>query len=1484
MGRLVDSPRHSGAKSPVTLRDPSSYERDGCGVGFVASLDAQPRHEHLQYGLHGLARVEHRGGVLADGKTGDGAGIMAEIPFELLGHDAASVAVATQFTSLDASGRRRADEILEATFATFHLKVIDRREVPIETSVLGRQARATLPRITQLFIAWPEFCRTKSAFDARLYAAKQALRTQLCKAGFINQNYMVSLSTSTVVYKALVQARHLADFYPDLRNPAFKTRFCLFHRRFSTNTSTGWDKAQPFRMIAHNGEINTIACNRAWGIAREQALGLPSDELLSHEGISDSGSLNEMVEALRYRSSIPNLPEVLALTVPPAKASPYYQFWGRAMEPWDGPAFLAFSDGLTVGARLDRNGFRPCRWSQTSTAFFLASEAGIFGLDPAEVVAQGHLHGGSGAHVDLGTGELVFEDPATRAANADAHFDPRVQEIGRLPPPAEDYRHNQKLFGYTTEAIDRLLLPMATTGKEPISSMGDTARLAAFSEQRRSFFDYFFQTFAQVTNPPLDALREKTVTDLSSYLGRRPNVFHTKELLPLTPGIRLATPIVDLQELAWLEQAPERSAMGRAFEVVTLSTTFPRVRGTKGLNEALNQLAQRALQAVDGGCSVLILSDRLAKPQRPPIPSLLALRAVEQALTRAGRRLQASLVVDTGDAYTTHHVAALVGFGAAAVCPYLALQVAAAGASDSDLSAEQRTAHLLEALRAGLLKIMSKMGISTVQGYLGARLFTAVGLGPKLVDEYFQGIWSPIGGLELEDIARRVLHATANVQEDLHPLPSLHLFRENAKGLGEPHSITSRATRLVHQVCEDHELRFDRKEQYDAYLREVSSGHPISPRHLLELTPSLKPFDLEDVQPRSEILRKLGTGSMSFGAISAESQRDLIRAMRRTGGRSASGEGGENPYYYVDGTTASTKQVASGRFGVTAEYLIVGDELEIKVAQGAKPGEGGQLMAVKVDSHIARARHSNPGVDLISPPPLHDIYSIEDLRELIYELKQLEEGKRVCVKLVAGAGIGAVAAGVVKAGADIVHISGGDGGTGAATVSSMRHAGLPWEFGLAEVHRTLTEQDLRGHVVLRTDGGLLTGEDIVKATLLGAEEVSFGKLLLIAEGCIMARVCEKNTCPRGIATHDPKFKKKYRGRVDDVVTFLNYLAEDVRRHLATMGVNRLEQLVGQASRLRARPEFEQHVHKLGLDLSGLQYHLPHASDDRGNLASLESANRLNLRVLDDSQGAVKDSTPLRARYPIISTDRAIPAALCGALARRTEALRAAARPASTPDLPPDAETPLPGADPESLHLPQDTIDLTFDGSAGQGFGVFTTRGLRLTLVGEANDAVAKAMSGGEVIVRPFDNAGYAAEASAIIGNCALYGATGGALYVRGRAADRFAVRNSGATAVVEGVGLHACEYMTRGTVLILGSTSDNVGAGMTGGQLFLAADQVHHLNRQYVCEGPLGPEEVERFTALLQSHGARTDSKTARSMLQDMHSVIQQFVVVRPRS
>ncbi len=1436
------------------MRRRPTLERSACGVGFVASTTGQPARSHLDQALQALGCVEHRGGCLADGKTGDGAGIMTEVPFDLFGLEKGEVAVATLFLMVAPSRRAQALGVFESTFAFLGLDLAGYRDVPIDTSVLGRQARETLPSILHVFIKRPSFCRTMGSFDTALHHAKQSLRTQMRRAGFKNQLFCTSLSTSTIIYKALTRSDDLARFYPDLRDSTYKTRFALFHRRFSTNTSTSWDKAQPFRMIAHNGEINTIACNRAWSYSREQALGIPKDELLTHEGISDSGSLNEMVEALRYRSSIPGLDEILAIMIPPADKAdePFYKFWSRALEPWDGPAFLSFSDGAIVGARLDRNGFRPCRWARTKDAFYLASEAGLFELEEGEIVAKGTIHGGSGAHVVLDTGEVSFTDPSRSRQNRDATFDARLEPIGRVPvepiDPAMDRAEQLSLFRWCKEDIEAVLTPMMETGKEPIGSMGDTARPAIFSELPRSFFDFFYQTFAQVTNPPLDHLRERMVTDLSTYLGARPNVFAPKELVPVKPGIELATPILDLEEMAYVEKAAEKSKNGRCFETASFRITFPRVRGPGGLVEALETLAERALAAIQGGCSILILTDRMAKLERPPIPSLLALRAVDDVLTTWGSRLDVSIVVDTADVRSAHDVAALISFGAAAVCPYLALELAG---PDPD-----KRANLRAAFEAGLLKVMSKMGISTVRGYQGSRLFTAYGLGQGLLDAWFGELESPIGGFELEDLAAMILRET----ETAGPPPQLHTLREHTKGTsGERHSMTSALSKLVHQ------------KRYPEYAEQSRTAHPISPRHLLAFKKAALAIPLEDVQPAEEILRRFGSGAMSFGAISAEAQRDLIQAMREIGGRSASGEGGENPYYFADGTTAASKQVASARFGVTAEYLITASELEIKIAQGAKPGEGGQLMAAKVDVHIARARHASPGVDLISPPPLHDIYSIEDLRELIYELKQLAPDARVSVKLVAGVGIGAIAAGVVKAGADVIQISGGDGGTGAASVSSMKHAGLPWELGLVEVHRTLVEQRLRDHVVLRVDGGLSTGTDVVMAALLGAEEFGFGKLLLVAEGCIMARVCEKNTCPRGIATHDPKYKAKYRGKPEDVVALLREIAGEVRATLGALGADRLETIVGRADLLEADPLHAALIRERKLDLSGLLEAHPHDVAGRGSILR-EGVSRLNARITEDVERALEQGDRLVAAYQIKSTDRAVLANTSGALAGRTHRLRMDALAAGR--VPEEAE----------LVLRPSTIQLEMLGSAGQGFGVFLVEGFDVTLRGEANDSVAKSMSGGRVVVVPHPAAALVPEQSSIVGNCALYGATGGKLFVYGRAGDRFAVRNSGAIAVVEGTGLHACEYMTNGTVVILGSTSYNVGAGMTGGELFLRRESVPNLNGEYLVTEAIDDPDLDRLAALLAEYRALTGSRSVPSDRQELRDRLVRCVPKARRS
>ena len=1463
----------------------------------MASTESEPRHAHLQQALRALACVEHRGGFAADRRTGDGAGIMAEIPYDLLGHAPGSVAVGTLFFHLNTERRRRAVEVMTRVFDSAGLELIDWRDVPVDTSALGRMARDGLPLIQQVVIRRPDFCRTESSFATLLYFAKQALRTQMQRSGLYKSYFFASLSTRTIVYKALTTADSLPEFYPDLSDPRFVTRFALFHRRFSTNTAPTWSRVQPFRLIAHNGEINTIACNRAWGLSREQALGLPQEGLLTHDGISDSGSMNEMVEALRFRGSIPNLPEVLAIMMPPAafSSNAFYKFWSRAVEPWDGPAFLAYSDGDVVGARLDRNGFRPCRWARTQRGFYLASEAGIFDLDESEILAKGSLHGGSGAHVELSTGEVHFTDPSQSHVNRHATFDARLEPVGtlapsvtndqptalddpdgaaRLSPSPDEVRRRMRQFGITKEELESVLIPMMTTGKEPIGSMGDTARPAILSDQPRSFFDHFYQTFAQVTNPPMDALRESMMTDLTSYIGRRPNVFEPKTLIPVTPAVELSSPVLTPRQLAWLLRAGAENPEGRDnFESVVLQSTFPRVRGAAGLREALNVLSERAVAAIEGGCSLIVLSDRLAKYERPAIPSLLALRAAGLALQKAGHRLNASIIVETADVRATHHLATLVGFGAAAVCPYLAFDIAEHGDHKklASLEPSQKSGLLKKAFDAGLLKIMSKMGISSAQGYHNAQLFTALGIHQEVMETYFPRIESPVGGRTLEDFAEVILDQTKNAEgasSDEVILIDTYQLREHRKGTeGERHSMTARLSKRLHEAvaaAKDGDP-IGNWPAYEQYLKEAKEHSPVNLRHLFTVKASGS-VAIEDVQPRNEILRRFGSGAMSFGAISAESQRDLIQALERVGGRSGSGEGGENPYYFVDGTSASTKQIASGRFGVTAEYLIAGREIEIKVAQGAKPGEGGQLMAVKVNEAIAKARHSLPGVDLISPPPLHDIYSIEDLRQLIYELKQLKPGVPVVVKLVSGANIGTIAAGVVKAGADVVQISGGDGGTGAASLSSMKHAGLPWELGLADVHATLVEQHLREHCILRVDGGLQTGFDLLVAALLGAEEFGFGKLLLVAEGCIMARVCEKNTCPRGIATHDPKFKAKYRGSVDAVVSLLNYLAEDLRRHLAQSGFTRLEEAVGRADLLSVAPEVASLVQARGLDLGALMVGRPHDRGHRGPLLR-EGVNRLNQRLVEDFEPAWQLDDDVERNYTIQSTDRATLATLSGTIARRTNQTRKAA--AARGDRA-GVEAPW--------TMPHGRARITFTGSAGQGFGAFMVSGLDVTLRGEANDSVAKSMSGGRLVIRPAADARFAPESNAIIGNCALYGATGGTVYIHGLAGDRFAVRNSGATAVVEGVGLHACEYMTNGCVVILGQVSHNIGAGMTGGELFLPADRDAWVNHQYLVQVPLDPDQERKLKELLENYWTATESRTAAELLDDWDRTKERYV------
>ncbi|BDU74295.1 glutamate synthase large subunit [Mesoterricola silvestris] len=1429
---------------------PARAERDACGVGFVASRTGTATHGLLEEALGALACMEHRGACGADPLTGDGAGVMTDIPWELLGFRKGEVAVASLFLPQDYARRVRSLNVFTSTMEYHGLEILTFRDVPVDPTVLGEEAARCCPAMVHAIVKRPAHCRTDLAFDRLLYTVKQEVRSRQSDQGINHEFFFTSLSGSTIVYKALTRSDALDRFYLDLKDPRYRTRFALFHRRFSTNTRTSWDKAQPFRRIAHNGEINTIAGNRSWAHSRERHMGLRRDQILTRTGISDSGSLNEMVEALLYRSAIPHIEDILAIMMPPAPAgarSEFYTFWSRAMEPWDGPAIILYSDGNTVGARLDRHGFRPSRWALTEEAFYLSSEAGAFAVDEERIQRKGTLHAGKGVKVDLDTGRVHFRDASLSRENRDAHFDARTLPMQSLPfEDAPVDLETRILFSFTEEEQERLLYPMAAEGREPIGSMGDTARPNVFSLEPRPFFDYFYQNFAQVTNPPLDYLREENVTDLRVFLGRKPNIFFPKDLLPLEPAVEAAYPVLSLGEMRYLESLARRTPSTSHIIPRTFPMTFPRTGGPEGFRPAVERLVADVLRAVEQRCTVIVLSDRDADYDHPPIPGLIALRAVVSALNHSGLRLDASIVVETGEARTPHHVAALLSFGASAVCPSLALRIARGDEHRllKGLDPDQRERNFVKALVSGLLKILAKSGISVIQSYISAKLFTAIGLGDELMEKFFPGNASPIGGIGYLELAGDVLQKTALCREAGGRLGNTWQFREDPRGQGgEVHAMTTARARLVHQAVDGGP---GAAEAWRAYLAAGEASAPISVRHLFDLKPLGEPIALEEVEPAPAILARFGAGAMSFGAVSAESQRDLILAMREVGGRSNSGEGGENPYYYTDGITATTKQVASARFGVNAEYLVTGRELQIKVAQGAKPGEGGQLMAVKVDASIARARFSMPGVDLISPPPLHDIYSIEDLKELIYELRQVHPGALISVKLVSGVALGTIAVGVAKAGADILYIAGGDGGTGAATLGSMKHAGLPVEFGLAEAHRALAENGLRGQVELRADGALLTGRDIVVAALLGAEGFDFGKLLLVAEGCIMARVCEKNTCPAGIATHDPKYKARYRGSKDQVVRLLRHLAEDVRAQLAAMGARTLGELAGRTDLLATSARHAEWLSQRKLHLDRFLVP-PTPFRARGAGAGGEEVSPLNRRILED---ALKGGGEALA-YPISTRDRAVLATLSGRMA-------------------------TPGS------APLGPFRFTFQGSAGQGFGVFLVDGIEAVLFGEGNDSVAKGMGGGRIVVRPWARSSFAPEENAIIGNCALYGATGGTLHVHGLAGDRFAVRNSGATAVAEGAGLHACEYMTRGTVAFLGRISGNAGAGMTGGKIFVDRQYEACVNANYVRAEALDEADALEFRLLLEDYAGTTSSRTALALLEDWGRTRERFAKFVP--
>jgi len=1489
--------------APTSLYDPSE-EHDSCGVGFVASVKGERSNRVLHLGLTAVCHMVHRGAVDADAKTGDGSGILTQIPYKIfrrevarLGHtlyNDSDLAIGSVFLPHDnAYAQARAKSVIEDVLTSRQLFQFGWREVPLHISVLGEKAQLTMPRIEQVLVGRPADM-DDDEYERQLFLARNEIekRAQLDN---IRHFYINSFSHRVLIYKGLLTAVSLEKFYRDLSDPEYETAICLFHERYSTNTFPTWALSQPFRFLAHNGEINTIRGNRNWMRARESELAADfwkqDIDLLKpiiQPGGSDSASLDNALEVLTMSGR--DLLHAMTMLVPPAwraddlmspEVKAFYEYQACFNEPWDGPAGLVFSNGLVAAACLDRNGLRPARYKLTEDGIFvLASEVGCVELDESEVIEKGRLAPGAMVAVDTQAGVLLRDtEIKERLAHRKPYLDwvktnlLRLQEVaGRtIPEPANDLdilglSQRQVAFGYSSEELDMVLKPMVKDGQEALGSMGDDTPLAVLSLQPRLLYTYFCQLFAQVTNPPIDPIRERLVMSLATPMGWRRNLFgETPDHAKL---VFSESPLLFPHELEALKHLPDPE-----YKAVTIPVCWPESEGSAGLEAAVNRISLEAERAVDAGCRLIVLSDQCVEHDKVAVPMLLAVGAVHHHLIRVGKRMKCSLVAETGEARDVHQIACLIGYGASAACPFLAFETIREllfrKELGEDATFEKAARKYRSAVEKGLLKIMSKMGISVIGSYRGAQIFEAIGLSSDLIDKCFAGTPSKIDGIGLTEIAIETLtrhqkaYAKAVPEEGSTTValgdPGFYRFRRQ----GEAHAITPPVIKNFHTF-----VKSNKPEDYKAYVDAIRAGRPNALRDLLELAPSgRQPIPIDEVEPIEEIRRRFTTAGMSLGALSPEAHECLAIAMNRIGGKSNSGEGGEDPERVHrrpngDWPNSAIKQVAAGRFGVTATYLAAAKEIEIKMAQGAKPGEGGQLPGHKVSELIARLRKSTPGVALISPPPHHDIYSIEDLAQLIYDLKQVNPRAKVCVKLVAEAGVGTIAAGVAKAHADIILISGHEGGTGASPLSSIKHAGSAWELGVSEAHQVLMRNGLRNRIVLRADGGLRTGEDIVFAALLGAEEFNFGTTALIASGCVYVRQCHLNTCPVGVATQDERLRAKFKGKPEHVVNFFNGVAQEVREMMAQLGLASFNDLVGRVELLRQR-EIKDHPKANKLNLTRLLANV--AKDDdtivRHNTWDRNDppwGRRLDDVILQDAREAVNDQVPVALSYRIKNTNRTVGGKLSGEIAY------------------------LWG----EQGLPEGTIELKLSGSAGQSFGAFLTRGVKLILTGEANDYVGKGMGGGEIIIKPFAERKYVARDNSIIGNTCLYGATGGEFFAAGRAGERFAVRNSGVSAVIEGVGDHGCEYMTRGTVMILGPTGKNFGAGMTGGVAYvLDQDSAlkRNLNPELVLMEPLTDETDEILVKeLIYKHLERTESELAKEILADWAAFQQKFRKVRP--
>ncbi|MEU0398670.1 glutamate synthase large subunit [Streptomyces sp. NPDC006197] len=1476
-----------GRPAAQGMYDPRN-EHDACGVGFVATLTGVASHALVEQALTVLRNLEHRGATGSEPDSGDGAGILLQVPdaflrevaeFEL--PEAGAYAVGIAFLPEDGTDETVAQ--IETIAAEEGLNVLGWREVPVAPELLGASARATMPVFRQLFVADGE--NTGIALDRKAFVLRKRAEREAA-------TYFPSLSARTIVYKGMLTTGQLEPFFPDLSDRRCATAVALVHSRFSTNTFPSWPLAHPYRFVAHNGEINTVKGNRNWMTAREAQLestvfgdgALERIFPICTPDASDSASFDEVLELLHLGGR--SLPHAVLMMVPEAWENhetmdpdrrAFYQYHSTLMEPWDGPACVTFTDGVQVGAVLDRNGLRPGRyWVTDEGLVVLSSEVGVLDIDPAKVVRKGRLQPGKMFLVDTAEHRIV-EDDEIKAALAAEHPYAEWLETGEIElsdlPEREHIVHThasvtrrQQTFGYTEEELRVILAPMARTGGEPLGSMGTDSPIAALSARPRLLFDYFTQLFAQVTNPPLDAIREELVTSLRSSLGPGSNL-----LDPTASSCRSVTlpfPVIDNDELAKLIHINHDGDMP-GMKAVTLSGLYRVSGGGEALAARIEAICAEADAAIEGGARLIVLSDRHSDAEHAPIPSLLLTAAVHHHLIRTKQRTKVGLLVEAGDVREVHHVALLIGYGAAAVNPYLAMEsvedLVRAGTFIEGLEPEQAIRNLIYALGKGVLKVMSKMGISTVASYRGAQVFEAVGLDETFVATYFNGTATKIGGAGLDVVAKEVAARHAKAYP-VSGVPSAHRALDIGgeyqwRREGEPHLFDPETVfRLQHAT---RTKRYDIFKKYTERVNEQSE-RLMTLRGLFGFaTEGRTPISIDEVEPVSEIVKRFSTGAMSYGSISREAHETLAIAMNQLGAKSNTGEGGEDPDRLYDPVRRSAiKQVASGRFGVTSEYLVNADDIQIKMAQGAKPGEGGQLPGHKVYPWVAKTRHSTPGVGLISPPPHHDIYSIEDLAQLIHDLKNANPVARIHVKLVSEVGVGTVAAGVSKAHADVVLISGHDGGTGASPLTSLKHAGGPWELGLAETQQTLLLNGLRDRIVVQTDGQLKTGRDVVIAALLGAEEFGFATAPLVVSGCVMMRVCHLDTCPVGIATQNPVLRDRFSGKAEFVVNFFEFIAEEVRELLAELGFRTLEEAVGHAELLDTSKAVT-HWKAQGLDLAPL-FHVPELPDGAVRHALIEQDHGLE-KALDNelielaaealNAPSAEEAQPVRAQVAIRNINRTVGTMLGHQVTKK-----------------------FGGAG-----LPADTIDITFTGSAGQSFGAFLPAGVTLRLEGDANDYVGKGLSGGRVIVRPDRGADHLAEYSTIAGNTIGYGATGGELFLRGRTGERFCVRNSGALVVSEGVGDHGCEYMTGGTAVVLGETGRNFAAGMSGGVAY-----VIDLDRDNVNSGNLEAIEALSDTDkawlhdVVRRHFEETGSTVAEKLLADWDAAAARFSKIIP--